>query len=134
MQHEIAAKLGIKAKKRLGEDLKEARVTDFEYDNGISRKRESKAEQKELSLKKKYDLEIQSQKTKKFSNSSFLTPEAAMYLNEAIRDNQTKVDEEVIYAGLHSGTKTKGKFDRKEKYATRHKQRGIKRRRKGKFG
>lgn len=134
MQHEIAEKLGTKAKKRLQEDLPEARVTDFEYDNNISRKRESKAEQKELALKKKYDLEILSQKTKKFSNSSFLTPEAAMYLNEAIRDNKTKIDEEVIYAGLHSAKKDKGKFKRKEKYSTRHKVRGIKRRRKSKFG
>ena len=89
---------------------------------------------KERALKEKYDMEVQAQKAKRFSNSSFLTPEAAMYLNEAIRENQTKVDEEVVYAGLHSSDKIKKKFKRKEKYTTRHKMRGYKRRRKGKFG
>ena len=57
-----------------------------------------------------------------------------MYLNEALKENQTKVDEEVIYAGLHDSKKNQKKFKRKEKYTTRHKVRGIKRRRKGKFG
>jgi len=35
-------------------------------------------------LKSKYDAEIESQKLKKFSNSSYLTPEAAVYLNEVM--------------------------------------------------
>lgn len=87
-----------------------------------------------MALKKKYDLEIQAQKAKKFSNSSFLTPEAAMYLNDVMKENQTKVDEEVVYAGLHSSKKISKKFKRKEKYSARHKVRGSKRRRKGKFG
>ena len=37
---------------------------------------------------------------KKVSNSSFLTPEAAMYLNEAMRAGICKVEDEVVYAGL----------------------------------
>jgi len=72
---------------------------------------------------------------KKFSNSSFLTPEAASYLNEAITSNQTKVDDEIVYAGLHTENIEKKKFKRKEKYSSRFKKdRGAKRRRKGKFG
>jgi hypothetical protein len=46
--------LGSKAKKRLAQDLPEARA-EFEYDNSIHRKRESKAEQKEMALKQKYE-------------------------------------------------------------------------------
>lgn len=46
-------------------------------------------------------MEIEAQKLKKFSNSSYLTPEAAMYLNEAMRAGSNKVDEEIVYAGLH---------------------------------
>jgi hypothetical protein len=93
-----------------------------------------KAVQREKALKAKYDMEIQHQKMKKFSNSSFLTPEAAMYLNEAIRDNQVKVDDEVIYAVLHGENKKVMKFDRKEKMHARYKNRSKKRYKKGKFG
>lgn len=39
---------------------------------------------------------------KKYGNSSFLTPESAAYLNESIRANKTsKLDDEIVYAGLH---------------------------------
>jgi len=41
------------------------------------------------------------QKLKKFSNSSYLTPEAAMYLNEALQSGSSRVEDEIIYAGLH---------------------------------
>jgi hypothetical protein len=54
---------------------------------------------------------------------------------EAIVGNKTKVDEEVLYAGLHKDRLDKPKFKRKEKYATRHtRERGAKRRKKGRFG
>ena len=54
---------------------------------------------------------------------------------EAIIENKTKVDEEVLYAGLHKDRLDKPKFKRKEKYATRHtRERGAKRRKKGRFG
>ena len=52
---------------------------------------------------------------KRYSNSSFLTPEAAMYLNEAIKAKQTKVDDEIVYAGLHTDKLSKMKFKRKNK-------------------
>jgi len=52
---------------------------------------------------------------KKYAKSSFLTPEAAMYLNEAIKSKQSKVDQEVIYAGLHNEKLSKMKFKRANK-------------------
>ena len=68
-------------------------------------------------------------------NSSFLTPESAMYLNEAITEEKSKVDDEIVYAGLHGDKKKRGKFERTKKYSSRHtKARGQKRRRKGRFG
>ena len=80
-------------------------------------------------------MEIERQKFKKYSNSSYLTPEAAMYLNEMMKTQQTKVDEEIVYAGLHTDKIDKKKFKRNEKFSTRYKKsRGMKRRKKGRFG
>ena len=58
---------------------------------------------------------------KKYANSSFLTPEAAMYLNEAIKSKQSKVDTEIIYAGLHTEKLSKIKFKRANKNQQRFK-------------
>ena len=52
---------------------------------------------------------------KKYAKSSFLTPEAAMYLNEAIKQKKSKVDQEIVYAGLHDEKLGKMKFKRKNK-------------------
>ena len=71
---------------------------------------------------------------KRFSNSSYLTPEAAAYLNEAMQEKQTKIEEEIVYAGLHEHSKGKMKFKRNLKFTSRYRKRGMKRRRKGKFG
>jgi len=91
--------------------------------------------QKENALKSKYDAEIESQKYKKFSNSSYLTPEAAVYLNEVMQSGSTQADEEVIYAGLHQQTKNKMKFKRRETYSSKYtKRRQTVRKRKGRFG
>ncbi len=90
---------------------------------------------RQAELKKKYEREIQAQKLKRFSNSSFLTPEAARYLNEAIKENQTRVDEEIVYAGLHDTKVGKMKFKRNEKFSSKYKkERQSKRKRKGRFG
>ena len=132
MQYELAEQLGKKAASRAG--LEDSRLDEFKYDSSHHKKRDSKAVQKEKALKQKYDQEIQHQKLKKFSNSSFLTPEAAMYLNEAIRDNQTKVDDEIIYAGLHGDRVDKMKFERKNAKQARYRSRSKKRYKKGKFG
>lgn len=90
---------------------------------------------KEKALKAKYDKEIMNQKLKKFSNSSYLTPEAAMYLNEAIESGATRVEEEIVYAGLHDPRKKELKFKRTKQYSSRYtKPRSTKRHRKGRFG
>ena len=52
-----------------------------------------------------------------------MTPEAAMYLNEAIKKKQSKVDQEIVYAGLHSDNVSKLKFKRKNKNQQRFKNR-----------
>lgn len=115
--------------------LDDQRLREFAHDGTIHRKRESKQQQKDVALKAKYNTEIQSQKVKRFANSSFLTPEAAMYLNEAIKANSKRVDDEIVYAGLHGERVDKMKFKRKEKFSSKYtKARGSKRRRKGKFG
>ena len=69
---------------------------------------------RQAELKEKYEREVQSQKLKRFSNSSFLTPEAARYLNEAISENKAHVDEEIVYAGLHDTKLGKMKFKRND--------------------
>lgn len=64
-----------------------------------------------------------------------MTPEAASYLNEAIVEKQSKVNEEIIYAGLHDTKVGKMKFKRNEKFSSKYKkERQSKRKRKGRFG
>ena len=58
-----------------------------------------------------------------------MTPEAASYLNEVMKKQQTDVDKEIVYAGLHSEFAKVPKFKRKEKYTARYKNRTKKRRR-----
>lgn len=50
-------------------------------------------------MKNRYDDLKKQEQFKKVSNSSFLTPEAASYLNELIKKNATQVDNEIVYAG-----------------------------------
>ena len=87
------------------------------------------------SMKANYDKEIEKQKMKRISNSSFLTPEAARYLNEAVMEKSKKVDEQVLYAGLHDTKLSKMKFKRNEKFTTKYtKRRQTKRSKKGRRG
>ena len=111
LQFEVHQQLGKHAAKRQ-ELLADGRMQDFAPDESHMRRRESKAHQKEAALKQKYDREIENQKFKKFANSSYLTPEAAIYLNEVMESTGGKVDEEVVYAGLHQPSKGKMKFTR----------------------
>jgi hypothetical protein len=53
-------------------------------------------------LKKKYEELKVNENFKRFSNSSYLTPEAASYLNELIKGGQSRADLEIVYAGQHS--------------------------------
>ena len=72
---------------------------------------------------------------KRFSNSSYLTPEAAQYLNEAMKSGRKRIDEEVLYAGLHDSAKVDLKFKRNQAFSTKYtKRRQSKRKRKGRFG
>ena len=80
-------------------------------------------------MKAKYDQLKKEEKFKKVSNSSFLTPEAAAYLNEIIKKGQASVDQEIVYAGQHSELEAPKKFKRKEKFTSRYKNRTKKRRR-----
>jgi superfamily II DNA/RNA helicase len=136
LQYELQEQLGAKAAKVAGGSKQTKSLFDqFKNDGSVHRKRESKQVMRQAELKKKYDREMQAQKLKRFSNSSFLTPEAARYLNEAIKDNQTRIDEEVIYAGLHDTKAGKMKFKRNEQFSSKYKkERQSKRKRKGRFG
>jgi hypothetical protein len=132
---EVHDQLGRKAKDKPSLTNMSKRLKDFEHDDGVHKKRADKQKQKEEALKKRYNMEIDSQKLKKFSNSSYLTPEAASYLNEAMRAGNTKVDDEVVYAGLHKSDKQSLKFKRSEKFSSKYtKDRQSKRKKKGRFG
>jgi superfamily II DNA/RNA helicase len=72
-------------------------------------------------MKEKYDTLKSKEGLKKYGNSSFLTPEAASYLNELMKAGQTsKVDTEIVYAGLHSPYVKEVKFERNMKYKKRY--------------
>lgn len=58
-------------------------------DENKGAKHKTKALSKVQQLKKKYDDLKKVEQFKKVSNSSFLTPEAASYLNELIKKNQS---------------------------------------------
>lgn len=58
-----------------------------------------------------------------------------MYLNEAMQEGVNKVDEEIVYAGLHAASKDKKKFADTKKFSSKYtKARGTRRRRKGRRG
>ena len=56
-------------------------------------------------------------------------------MNEVVREKKTKVDEEILYAGLHDAKLSKMNFKRNEKFSSKYtKRRQSKRRKKGRFG
>jgi hypothetical protein len=58
-----------------------------------------------------------------------------MYLNDLAREGARKVDEEVVYSGLHETKVDEKKFKRTKKFASRYtKARSGKRKRKGRLG
>ena len=83
MQYQLQKALGKKAAAQ-AEFLSDSRLKQFEYDSTVHKKRLDKQKMKDAALKANYNREIESQKIKKFSNSSYLTPEAAIYLNELV--------------------------------------------------
>ena len=59
-QYELSGKLGSKGMDKNSDMLAEARrLEEFKHDDTLFRKRETKAKQKELALKQKYDREVQ---------------------------------------------------------------------------
>ena len=135
LQGEVHGQLGKKASKRKQLDGMSDLIKNMEYDESNHKKRLNKQEMKEQALKQKYDKEIQAQKMKKFSNSSYLTPEAASYINDIMRSGGTKADEEIIFAGLHDHKKKELKFKKNEQFSAKYtKGRQQKRKKKGRFG
>jgi len=67
---------------------------------------------------------------KGISKTSFLTPEAATYLNKMIKTGESEVDKEIVYAGMHSEFKKVNKHKRNERFPSRYKNRTKKRKRK----
>ena len=61
--------------------------------------------------------------TRRFANSSYLTPESITYLNDLIKKKATSVDQELVYAGLHSEKGPVTKFKRTENKKQRYKNR-----------
>ena len=84
------------------------------YDDQKAKERD-RGMQRAQALKQSYEKNRESVMLKKYANSSFLTPEAAMYLNEAIKSKKSKVDQEIVYAGLHTEKLGKMKFKRANK-------------------
>ena len=87
----------------------------FKTHDDAKQKERNRGAQRAQALKQGYDKDRDNMMLKRFANSSFLTPEAAMYLNQAIKAKQTKVDDEIVYAGLHAEKASKMKFKRQNK-------------------
>lgn len=101
-----------------------APIDVFDDDDFGGARRKEKGLSKVQQLRNKYEtLKQKEHFSKKFSNSSFITPEAASYLNELIKTKQSKADLEIVYAGQHSENVPTPKFKRKEKYTSRYKKR-----------
>ena len=95
----------------------------FKTHDDAKQKERNRGAQRAQALKQGYDKDRDNLMLKRFANSSFLTPEAAMYLNQAIKAKQTKVDDEIVYAGLHAEKVSKMKFKRQNKNQQRFKNR-----------
>ncbi len=72
-------------------------------------------------MKRVYEKEKEKELTRRFANSSYLTPESITYLNQIIKSKQSNVDQELVYAGLHSENVAEKKFKRTEKNKQRYK-------------
>ena len=66
-------------------------------------------------MKQSYAKSKKKQLEKRFGHSSYLTPESVQYLNDAIKKSSSRLDDELIYAGLHSELEKGPKFKRTEK-------------------
>lgn len=90
MKLEVNQKLS--GKKRMA-----AERGDLDFDEFIKKGEKAplvrnKEEQRKKELKRQYQLEKEKELTKKFANSTYLTPESISYLNSVIKKNATSVD------------------------------------------
>lgn len=119
--------LKLEVKNKLsGKKRKAAERGDLDFDEFVSKgeaapKQRNKEEQRKRELKKSYEKDKQKEMTRRFANSSYLTPESIRYLNDVVKKNETTVDQELVYAGLHSEKKDKSKFKRTENKKQRYK-------------
>ena len=91
-------------------------------DGEIEKKKRDKAEQRAHALKLQYENDKKKEMTRKFANSSYLTPESIGYLNEVVKKTTSgRVDQEMVYAGLHSDNVAARKFKRTENKKQRYK-------------
>jgi len=118
LRHEVQAKLAGSKRTRKASDQDFDEPIDqplFKVFDDQKFKERNRAVQREQALKEGYEKTRKAAMVKQFSKSSFLTPEAAMYLNDALKANRKQVDQEIVYAGLHSDKVSQIKFKRKEK-------------------
>ena len=86
LKHEVQEKLAGTKRLRKTDDFDEnTDIPLFKHQDDFKLKERNKAKQREQALKAGYDKQRDSVILKKFANSSFLTPEAAKYLYEAIK-------------------------------------------------
>ena len=87
LKFEVNKKLG---KKRLASERGDP---DFDEFKGEKTQRErNKEEQRKRELKRTYEKEKEKELTRRFANSSYLTPESITYLNQIIKSKQSNVD------------------------------------------
>ena len=101
---------------------------DLDYDEFLQKgeageKKRNKEVQRQSALKQRYVKEKEKEMTRRFANSSYLTPESITYLNDLIKKKATSVDQELVYAGLHSEKGPVTKFKRTENKKQRYKNR-----------
>lgn len=70
---------------------------DLDFDEFISKgesapKSRNKEEQRKRALKASYEKEKEKEMTRRFANSSYLTPESIKYLNGVMKKKETTVD------------------------------------------
>lgn len=92
--------VGRKRKRRSSEDDGDDQMAPIDImDESEPSRRKQKEVSKVQQLKNRYEDLKKQENFKKFSNSSFLTPEAASYLNEIIKNGSSKADMEIVFAG-----------------------------------
>lgn len=104
LKTDVMLKLAGRKRKRDDEEDEETKLeqTLFKNPDGDKARERDAAQQRAEAQKKKFEKDKAGLLQRRFKGSSFLTPESVAYLNQAIKEQKTsKLDEELIYAGLH---------------------------------